>query len=50
MKINPLLVFLSLVFGIWLWGPIGGVVAIPLLLWVLVLYRDIALVPPDTAE
>ena len=50
MKINPLLVFLSLVFGIWLWGPIGGIVAIPLLLWVLVLYRDIALVPPDTAE
>lgn len=37
MRLNPLLVFLSLAFGIWLWGPIGGVVAIPLLLWVLVL-------------
>lgn len=37
MSLNPLLVFLSLVFGIWLWGPIGGIVAIPLLLWVLVL-------------
>lgn len=37
MAVNPLLVFLSLVFGIWLWGPIGGIVAIPLLLWVLVL-------------
>ncbi len=37
MAINPLLVFLSLVFGLWLWGPIGGIVAIPLLLWVLVL-------------
>ncbi|WP_062762244.1 AI-2E family transporter [Falsirhodobacter sp. alg1] len=33
--VNPLLVFLSLVFGMWLWGPIGGIVAIPLLLWVL---------------
>lgn len=37
MSLNPLLVFLALVFGIWLWGPIGGIVAIPLLLWVLVL-------------
>lgn len=27
MEMNPLLVFLSLLFGIWLWGPIGGVVA-----------------------
>lgn len=37
MRLNPLLVFLSLTFGIWLWGPLGGVVAIPLLLWALVL-------------
>jgi predicted PurR-regulated permease PerM len=37
MQINPLLIFLSLTFGIWLWGPLGGVVAIPLLLWALVL-------------
>jgi predicted PurR-regulated permease PerM len=34
-EVNPLLVFLALVFGIWLWGPIGGIVAIPLLLWVI---------------
>ena len=37
MALNPLLVFVALTFGIWLWGPLGGVVAIPLLLWVLVL-------------
>ncbi len=37
MSVNPLLIFLSLVFGIWLWGPIGGIVAIPMLLWALVL-------------
>ncbi|TQS70484.1 AI-2E family transporter [Rhodobacteraceae bacterium] len=37
LRLNPLLVFLSLLFGIWLWGPIGGIVAIPLLLWLLVL-------------
>lgn len=33
LRLNPLLVFLALVFGIWLWGPIGGIVAIPVLLW-----------------
>lgn len=33
MKVNPLLVFMSLVFWLWLWGPIGGVVAIPVLVW-----------------
>lgn len=35
MRVNPLLVFLSLVFWLWLWGPIGGVVAIPVLVWLL---------------
>ncbi|QFT62764.1 AI-2E family transporter [Roseivivax sp. THAF30] len=30
-RLNPLLVFVSLVFGLWFWGPIGGVVAIPCL-------------------
>jgi predicted PurR-regulated permease PerM len=33
MSVNPLLVFVSLVFWMWLWGPIGGVIAIPLLIW-----------------
>ncbi|SFT86444.1 Predicted PurR-regulated permease PerM [Sedimentitalea nanhaiensis] len=37
MQLNPLLVFLALVFGIWLWGPLGGIVAIPLALWLLVI-------------
>lgn len=35
MSINPLMVFLSLVFWIWMWGPLGGIVAIPLLVWVM---------------
>ncbi len=34
-SVNPLLVFLSLVFWLWLWGPIGGIVAIPLMIWVI---------------
>ena len=32
LRINPLLVFVALVFWIWLWGPGGGFVAIPVLL------------------
>ncbi|WP_300030740.1 AI-2E family transporter [uncultured Roseobacter sp.] len=33
MKVNPLLIFLSLVFWVWVWGPLGGLIAIPLLVW-----------------
>lgn len=33
MALNPLLVFLALVFGLWIWGPVGGFIAIPLLVW-----------------
>lgn len=35
LTMNPLLVFMSLVFWIWLWGPIGGFIAIPLMLIVI---------------
>jgi predicted PurR-regulated permease PerM len=38
MKVNPLLVFISLIFWLWLWGPIGGIVAIPVLVWTLYLF------------
>jgi predicted PurR-regulated permease PerM len=34
MDVNPLLVFVTLTFAIWLWGATGGIVAIPLLMWV----------------
>ncbi|SIT10553.1 Predicted PurR-regulated permease PerM [Roseivivax lentus] len=30
-RLNPLLVFMALVIGLWFWGPIGGIVAIPVL-------------------
>lgn len=33
MSVNPLLVFVSLTFWLWLWGPVGGIVAIPVLVW-----------------
>lgn len=32
-KINPLVVFLAIIFGLWLWGPIGAIVALPVILW-----------------
>jgi predicted PurR-regulated permease PerM len=33
-SINPLMVFVSLVFWLWAWGPVGAIVAIPILVWV----------------
>lgn len=42
MRVNPLLVFVSLVFWLWLWGPIGGVVAIPILVWCLYVASELS--------
>lgn len=42
MQVNPLLVFVSLIFWLWLWGPIGGIIAIPILVWSLFLLNAIA--------
>jgi len=49
LSVNPLMVFLSLVFWLWLWGPIGGIIAIPLLIWGLTIFKGIAAqTPPST--
>lgn len=34
LQLNPLVVFLAILFGLWLWGPIGGIVSLPLLVWI----------------
>lgn len=41
MSVNPLLVFLSLVFWLWLWGPLGGFIAIPVLIWTMVILKKV---------
>ncbi|WP_425099432.1 AI-2E family transporter [Tropicibacter sp. S64] len=33
LQMNPLGIFLGILFGLWLWGPIGGIVAIPTMIW-----------------
>jgi len=46
MTISPFIVFLTLVFWLWLWGPIGGFIATPLLLVVSVsIYHIVPIVP-----
>ncbi len=50
MEVNPLLVFVSLVFWLWLWGPLGGIVAIPLLVWLLFVFEKLSRPPVPTVS
>lgn len=49
LTINPFAVFLALVFWMWLWGPLGGLVAVPALIVALVVLIHI-LPRRDTAS
>jgi len=48
LTLNPLTVFLSLIFWTWLWGPIGAFLAVPLLIMALVMIDH--LFPEDGRE
>jgi len=41
MTLNPFTVLLALVFWLWLWGPVGGFIAVPALLVVFAIVRNI---------
>lgn len=41
MTLNPFIVLLALVFWIWLWGPVGGFIAVPALLVAYAIVRNI---------
>jgi predicted PurR-regulated permease PerM len=48
LTLNPLIVFISIVFWAWLWGPIGAFLAVPLSLIGLVIANHV--LPSDDAK
>lgn len=50
MEINPFLLFVTLAAFLWLWGPVGGILALPLLVWGLTLAGLRASIPTETKE
>lgn len=49
LEINPFLVFISIIFWTWMWGPIGAVMAVPLLLIGETILSEIRAPQPDQA-
>lgn len=49
LAINPLVIFLTLTLGLWLWGVVGGIVSLPILVWILASMGVIEWVGPKKA-
>ena len=49
LTVNPFLVFLSIAFWTWMWGPLGAFLAVPLLVTAMVATRHISTVPEKAA-
>jgi predicted PurR-regulated permease PerM len=50
MTLNPFIVFLAIVFWIWLWGPLGGFIAVPSLLILFAIYNQMFAEPAKTKQ
>ncbi|MFP7571159.1 AI-2E family transporter [Marivita sp. S2033] len=50
LSLNPLVVFLAIVFGLWLWGPLGGIVALPIVVWISVFVIQTGALEDDPQE
>jgi predicted PurR-regulated permease PerM len=42
LTLNPLFIFLSIAFWVWLWGPFGALLAVPLLIVIIVIINQFA--------
>ena len=53
LHMSPLAVFLAIVFGLWLWGAVGAIIALPVVLWIGVVLRHLSALrvePGDAPE
>lgn len=48
LTLNPLFIFLSIAFWVWLWGPFGALLAVPLLIVIIVLINQFS--PKDEVK
>jgi len=50
LKLNPIAVFLSMLFWTWVWGMAGAVLAVPILMMIVIVARHVALILRDTEK